>query len=264
MSSGRKSRAFGLINWARAVEGVQLTPSARHVLLLLATYADAKTRLCSPGVTRLARETGLARSTVQTALAQLEASRLIVRQRRHRDSDGGHTSNIYELRPIGFAEGGARSPGRGSPITGQGGARPPGTKNSHDEQPIEQPSTPLADASGAENLSTKFEQLLKVWPRQLDNQARERARKTFERHLKHGVEAETMIAGARRYAVSDEWSDEDRICDLRGWLFAERWTDEHEHADPSPSRAALVENTGAGWMFAPAQPAWMGQALDLP
>ena len=119
MPSGHKSRAFGLINWARAVEAEALTPSARHVLLLLATYADAKTRLCTPGVARIARETTLARSTVQTALAQLEEARLIIRRRRHRDSDGGYTSNIYELRPVGFTEGDARPSGKGSPATGQ-------------------------------------------------------------------------------------------------------------------------------------------------
>ncbi len=219
--SGRKPRAFGLINWARAVEGIQLTPSARHVLLLLATYADAKTRLCSPGVTRLARETGLARSTVQTALTQLEASRLIVRQRRHRDTDGGHTSNIYELRPVGFAEGGARSPGRGSPTIGQGGARSPGTKNSHDEQPREQPdNTPLADASGGDRDVERFQELLDEWPDDLEEYDIEQARAKFERHLRYRVDPQTMIDGARRLADSGEY-----VPELRRWLVQQQWNE---------------------------------------
>lgn len=221
MPSGRKSRAFGLINWARAVEAERLTVSARHVLLLLATYADAKTRLCSPGVTRLARETGLARSTVQTALAQLEEARLIVRRRRHRDSDGGYTSNIYELRPVGFAEGDARPPGMGSPITGHGDARPPGNKNSHDEQPREQPTnTPLADASSGERDLERFQELLDEWPGDLGDSELEQARAKFERHLHYRVDPQTMIDGARRLADSGE-----HVPELRRWLVQQLWTE---------------------------------------
>lgn len=221
MPSGRKSRAFGLINWARAVEAERLTASARHVLLLLATYADAKTRLCSPGVARLSRETGLARSTVQAALAQLVNARLIVRRRRHRDSDGGYTSNVYELCPAGFTEGDARSAGMGSPTTGHGDARPPGNKNSHDEQPREQPdNTPLADASGGNRDVGKFHELLDEWPEELDASEIEQARVKFERHLRYRVDPQTMIDGARRLADSGEY-----VPELRRWLVQQLWTE---------------------------------------
>lgn len=219
MPSGRKSRAFGLINWARAVEADRLTASARHVLLLLATYADAKTRLCVPGVARLSRETGLARSTVQTSLAQLEESGLIVRQRRHRDTDGGYTSNIYELRPVGSPEGDARPPGMGSPTTGHGDARPPGNKNSHDEQPREQPeNTPLAGASGGNHDLERFQELLDEWPDELDEFQIEQARAKFERHLRYRVDPQTMIDGARRLADSGEY-----VPELRRWLVQQSW-----------------------------------------
>lgn len=221
MPSGRKPHAFGVINWARAVEEVQLTPSARHVLLLLATYADAKTRRCSPGVARLSRETGLVRSTVQTALSQLEKAGLIARQRRHRDTDGGYTSNIYELRPVGFAKGDARSPGMGSPTTGHGDARPPGNKNSHDEQPKEQPdNTPLADASGGDRDVERFQELLDEWPNDLEDFEIEQARAKFERHLRYRVDAQTMIDGARRLADSGEY-----VPELRRWLVQQSWKD---------------------------------------
>lgn len=217
MPSGRKSRAFGLINWARAVEGVQLTASARHVLLLLATYADAKTRLCSPGVARLSRETGLARSTVQASLTQLEEAGLIIRQRRYRDSDGGYTSNIYELRPVGFSEGDARPPGMGSPTIGHGDARPPGNKNSHDEQPIEQPIyTPLADASGGE----RFQELLDEWPNELDDSEIGAARARYEKNLRYGIEHQTMLDGIRRLADHGDY-----MGDLRQWLARRLWED---------------------------------------
>lgn len=191
------------------------------MLLLLATYADAKTRLCSPGVARLARETGLARSTVQTSLAQLEEAGLIVRRRRHRDSDGGYTSNNYELRPVGFAEGDARSPGMGSPITGHGDARPSGNKNSHDEQPREQPdNTPLADASGGDRDSERFQELLDEWPDELDESQIEQARAKFERRLSYRVDPQTMIDGARRLADSGDY-----VPELRRWLVTQMWTE---------------------------------------
>lgn len=221
MPSGRKSRAFELINWARAVEAERLNASARHVLLLLATYADAKTRLCSPGVTRLARETGLARSTVQKALAQLEEAQLIVRARRHRDSDGGYTSNSYLLQPADSQRGDARSPGMGSPTTGHGDARPSGNKNSHDEQPREQPTnTPLADASGGERDLERFQELLDEWPGDLDEHDIEQARAKYERHLHYRVDPQTMIDGARRLVDSGE-----HVPELRRWLVQQLWTE---------------------------------------
>lgn len=219
MPSERKSRAFELINWARAVEAEQLTASARHVLLLLATYANAKTRRCNPGVARLVRETGCARSTVQASLAQLEKARLIVRRRQHRESDGGYTSNIYELRPVGFAEGDALSPGMGSPTAGHGHARPPGNKNSHDEHPREQPdNTPLASASGGERDPERFQELLDEWPDDLDEHDVEQARAKFERHLRYRVDPQTMIDGARRLADSGEY-----VPELRRWLVQQLW-----------------------------------------
>lgn len=221
MPSGRKSRAFELINWARAVEAELLTASARHVLLLLATYADAKTRLCSPGVARLTRETGLARSTVQTSLTLLEEAGLIIRRRRHRDTDGGYTSNIYELRPVRFAEGDARPPGMGSPTTGHGDARSPGNKNSHDEQPREQPNnTPIADTIGGECDSERFQELLDEWPDDLEEYDIEQAREKFERHLRYRVDPQTMIDGARRLADSGE-----HVPELRRWLVQQLWTE---------------------------------------
>lgn len=221
MPDGHKPRAFEVINWARSVAGVQLTPSARHVLLLLATYANAKTRLCSPGVARLSRETGLARSTVQSALAQLEDEGLIARQRRHRNSDGGYTSNRYKLHSVEFTEGDARSPGMGSPTTGHGHARPPGNKNSHSEQPREQPrSTPLADASGGKQGLERFRELLEEWPESLGEAEIEKAREKFQRHLRYRVDPQTMIDGARRLAESGEY-----VPELRYWLVKKLWTE---------------------------------------
>ena len=54
---------------ARSVKG--LTPSARHILLLLATYADRQGRAW-PSVGTLAEQSGMHRTSVQRALRVLE------------------------------------------------------------------------------------------------------------------------------------------------------------------------------------------------
>src|SRR6185295_12173612 len=71
--------ANNLIDWAlkQALAAVQ-----KLVLLVLANRADGKTHECFPSLTTIARETGLARSTVTQALGRLESLGLIRRQRK--------------------------------------------------------------------------------------------------------------------------------------------------------------------------------------
>jgi DNA-binding transcriptional MocR family regulator len=65
-------------------------PTAKLVLLALADHADSN-GLCWPSISRIEQRTGLSRSSVIRALADLEERRLIARTRR------GPTSNSYTL-----------------------------------------------------------------------------------------------------------------------------------------------------------------------
>lgn len=65
---------------AWAVEQQEITyPTARHVLLCMANYADADGRAAFPSVLRLARDTGLSESAVRRSLRTLEKFLLIRR-----------------------------------------------------------------------------------------------------------------------------------------------------------------------------------------
>jgi DNA-binding transcriptional ArsR family regulator len=57
-----------------ARDGSAAPPTARLVLLVLASYANPDTGLAYPSVTRLAENTGLSRRTVQAGLTALEAA----------------------------------------------------------------------------------------------------------------------------------------------------------------------------------------------
>ena len=103
----------------------------------------------------------------------------------------------------------------------------------------------------------------------------------FQRHIEHRVQATEIIEGARCYAGSNEWSDESRIVDLRGWLFDQRWTDEHV-SRLAAGRLSAASNamavdlgtfsgnetnamramfTGAGWLTGIGQPGWKDTPL---
>lgn len=69
----------------RAIRDSDLSPPARHLVLALATYTDASTAAIpaqfSPSLTRLSKDTGYNRSTVQRRLDILERRGWVVRTR---------------------------------------------------------------------------------------------------------------------------------------------------------------------------------------
>ena len=83
--------AIAAIEWA--FNQSTPNPSAKLVLLALADHADEHGH-CWPGIARIEQRTGLSRSTVIRALAELETGRLIERTRR------GTTSNSYTLTSV--------------------------------------------------------------------------------------------------------------------------------------------------------------------
>jgi DNA-binding transcriptional MocR family regulator len=85
---GENGMAIAAIEWA--FNQPTPNPSAKLVLLALADHADEHGH-CWPGIGRIEQRTGLSRSTVIRALAELETGRLIERTRR------GSTSNSYNL-----------------------------------------------------------------------------------------------------------------------------------------------------------------------
>jgi hypothetical protein len=76
--SGQRS---AVIEWRRLILASELRPSARLIAFALSTHMDSDGGSCFPSLTRLQRETGLSRSGVILALAELERASLIERVR---------------------------------------------------------------------------------------------------------------------------------------------------------------------------------------
>jgi DNA-binding transcriptional MocR family regulator len=107
-SSGQKSAALYALHWMPG-----LTPSARVIGAWLVWHANASTGRCDPGQSRLAKETGYSRRTIQEAVACLMAEGVIRRQLRSQRSSSyeikwktlaGITSKFEELAREGDGE----------------------------------------------------------------------------------------------------------------------------------------------------------------
>lgn len=104
-----------------------------------------------------------------------------------------------------------------------------------------------ADASVCEG---EFEAFWKAYPSLVGN-PRQPALLEFQRALKSGVPAETIIAAAARYAEASRKPDAAKVAHARTWLHQKRWNDWQRagpsgngHAPPKPEREIWLERIG--------------------
>jgi hypothetical protein len=74
--------AYSVIRWAREQAPAGLNRGQAHVLLLLATYADAATGKCYPGLKSLAEDASVSSKSVERDIAALSRMGLVVSRRR--------------------------------------------------------------------------------------------------------------------------------------------------------------------------------------
>jgi hypothetical protein len=91
----RLGGAYGLV-YASIVRDPHITPQAKALYALLASYADRDERDCYPSVTTLSKQMGASRATIQRWMAELRASGVLRVEARYR-SDGGQGANTYWL-----------------------------------------------------------------------------------------------------------------------------------------------------------------------
>jgi hypothetical protein len=148
----------------RATWGAAPSATAQVVLANLADRADDATLSCYPRIARIAADTKLSERAVQKALTQLEATGLLMRERREQ------ASTLYRIRlaePTPTGEPRAplpepRSPGGCTTVTPPGEPRAPVTLR---EEPSEEPSreSPPPKASGARTREAKGTRLPEDW-----------------------------------------------------------------------------------------------------
>ena len=79
MSDRRASEVSPVAQWRGLITGSELPWTARLVALVLSTHMNRNGGSCHPSLTTIAQESGLGRSTVCRALAELERSRFLRR-----------------------------------------------------------------------------------------------------------------------------------------------------------------------------------------
>src|SRR3954447_12147413 len=96
--SGPFTTGYARAQWAReVVRGTNLSPSARHVLLLLTSYADDRGE-CWPSMEReLCPSTGLSARTIRRAVAELKTAGALDVEYTPRLPNGQRATNRYRL-----------------------------------------------------------------------------------------------------------------------------------------------------------------------
>lgn len=88
-----------------------------------------------------------------------------------------------------------------------------------------------AKPSRKQNVSEHFDRFWKVYPKKVGKPA---AEKNFARAVKAGADPEDIIAGARRYAQSEQVA-RGYVKHPQGWLTDQRWLDDI----PAPTQGAI-------------------------
>lgn len=176
------------IDWAISAP-IKSPPKA--VLIVLANRAN-RDHVCWPSLNRIARDSGFARSTVQSALKTLESEGYLTKSPRSRNENGGQTSSLYRLSVWGVP---GKNPGhaesRTPPMPGDG------------DEPKERSQT--KNTSPIRGEEQECEEIFALYPKQSDKKAALREiRKAIERdgHM-------TVLRGTRAICKRlERWSQE--------------------------------------------------------
>jgi DNA-binding transcriptional ArsR family regulator len=128
-------RRVETFEWTRAIRDAEtLAPTQKLVALTLATHMDKSGERCFPSISRLTRETGLSKSTLHRALAELAKRGYLLSQQGGRRLAAQRYATVPEP---------TSSPTRGTPtvdevsLVGLDEVPPMGHRTTHCEQPKE-------------------------------------------------------------------------------------------------------------------------------
>ena len=240
------------INWAIELgEREDVTPTMRHILLVLANYAS-EDDIAYPRQTTIARITGLKRPTVCNNLGYLEEVGLITATGRTH-ATGATRSSEYKLHIPNAAKidpedtrgvtqddtGGVTQDDRGvtQDDSGcqpglQGGVTDDDTFNHHLEpspEPSQEPRRKRRSTTWPDDYRQQFYGL---YPKKVDR--KDTFKKLDKIFDEDKVEFETIMAGLRRYIASVADQERRFIMGPCVFLNGERWDDEFEVIRRSP------------------------------
>lgn len=241
--------------WGRAPYWLmsRVQPSAFVVYVALTRFAWMKDG-CRPSLERIAKETGLGRTTVKRGVDELEKVGAVTIEHRFADgeSGGGRLPSRYYLRT---------SDPEGVPSAEQGGVPlvdppwvqfgpTPGSKLDHEVEVLskkEQTHTSAeadecheADSSASSSASVDpFDEFWSVYPRTKDV-SKKIARQKF-RLAARGTPAASIVDAARRYAeiCGAKGTAQEHICHPSTWLHQERYAADYLQPDYAPAAQGL-------------------------
>ena len=197
---------------ALAMKQKGLKPAAKIVLYWLADHHNSETGKCFPSLKTLASECEMDVATVKRHLKHLEDMGIIHRHQRHREN-GSQASTQYTLQMI-------------EPLAQN--APPPSAKCAN---PLAQKRTPhnlvnnnlgIKPKDIAHSEHDRFDDFWSEVPRKI---GKGQARKAWNAAVKK-TDAETLIAGIRRFAAEKRGHDPQFIAHPATWLNGERWEDD--------------------------------------
>ena len=219
-------------NWLQAMIQSDLPSVTRLVLHTLAMHMDRYGADCFPGLTRLARESGLDRKTVRRHLAAAEDSGWIVREQNRRSSGAWGTTRYVPVIPgevgaerthveeqVGAegtqvgAEGTQGGCSESPPRRGRGHPKTVETDNETDTRPLMGDESPVAvQGTRRDEWPAKlrkrnkrydyhplFEEAWSSYPLRHGSNPKMRAYKAFRARVKAGEDPSDLIAAAAHY-----------------------------------------------------------------
>jgi hypothetical protein len=247
---------FLSFNWIRGVaDDKRISIVHRLALIRLCMHRRDDGR-CHPGYDTVANEIGVHRATVFRAIDVGVRFEWLAKPIRHGQTRADFiltvSSNVAPVRPQGAANvAGGRPQGnpnvagvqsqsrtgahaksqrqRGSPAASTASTRNGGSNGKKENGGSKSPRASRSDKNPPKNLSeekTAGEAFTRFWGTYPKRVAKDRARKAWDRRIKDGVDAETLIAGAQRYAVERQSQDPKFTKHPATWLNGGCWEDE--------------------------------------
>lgn len=218
--------------WTRVPNAVArsttLSVNARVVYLALASRADDAGR-CWPSRRTIAKDSGIALSTVSVALSELRGAGFVEWTQALAEDGTPCGASTYFLRPEGVTATRTGVTARETPPIREADTGVTATrtqKKTHMNKTQRTTSSSMADAS--------FDEFWSAYPRRV---GKGQARKAWASAMKK-TDASTIIAGAARFASSSASSDLKFVPYPATWLNGERWDD--EEAAPKPVAGSSV------------------------
>lgn len=210
---------------AEVWEHAPVSQGSLLVLLALADAADEGSRMCFPGIARLARYARLGERQVHNCLRELREAGVVTVDR----NQGPAGTNLYTItRP---SEWGVQKLQGVKPISGGGETHFSTDRKSSSpkpsEEPSEEPSEDSSDLFSAKKTERRetpddlFDEFWRLYPRR-PNESKKAARAKFAIALRK-VSWPKLRAAVEAYAASRQGEDARFTASAQTWLNQERW-----------------------------------------